>query len=111
MAREILVFETSWKHDDLGFWFAIYADRIGKKGTYDFIKDKFKEHEWTWECMDDNVPDQPYEFSRSDYKELKKFVVSSQMEEWRPEAPKGIEGGGYLFPLCYEVKKITIADI
>lgn len=111
MAGDILYFELSYKHD-AGFWFAIAADCVGKKGTYDFLKQRFDQIRWTWEdssTIGDDVKAQPYTFDKGEYGKLKHFV-STDRREWNAEPPEGVVCGGYLFPHNFCARRVTVTD-
>lgn len=103
---KILSFELSWKHGDYEPWFAIPASAIGKKGTYNYLKNRFDKHDFTWEGEDEE-----FVFDRSIYRALKDFVDSNDyvFDSDNIEGPSG--GEGTLFPTNFRITVIKVLDI
>lgn len=99
--QSVLLFELNYKGSPSSFWFAINAYKMGKKGTFAYIKNKFSEERLTY--YDKDEKEYVYKFTKKDYDSLKEYVEKGGEEWWDPAVE--------LFPSAVFVKRFMVDKI
>lgn len=80
LTMDIITFDIDIGRAETEPWFAIPASKLGKRGTFEFIKAKFDAAEFSWPDVEGTYyflwkdTKERYLFTRKDYKWIKEFV-------------------------------------